>query len=482
MKIAFPVLATLAFVLSGAGWSSAASVYSLQDEPATTADPQGEGEESPSDAVPPPPVPEPMDLDKAEKGVKGDGCGSKTTCASGKCGLSGCACCTGKPWTLPQPCALQKMGIKVGGWVQQGITFNSKSPADGFNGPVATNDLDSRYQMNQLWLFLERPVDTGGCGWDIGGRIDMLYGTDHRFGENNGLEERINGDNYQGYGMVIPQIYAEIAYNDLTVKLGHFATLLDFEMIPAPGNPFYSHSYSYGYTVPQLVTGLLAEWQMTDQFSIHAGTHRGWMQWEDDNSSWDIMAGFKWASCDKATSLVYAISTGPQTFEPALPVKDQNRFVHSLVLQQKLTDRLKYVLVQNLGIENFEQPFGTPDRPIGQAEWYGINQYLLYEINKCWAANLRVEWMRDDDGVRIAGPGNIPGTDAWDGAGYAGNFYGITAGLNWRPRPNWVIRPEVRYDKYAGETSWIPGKQALPFDAGNSDNQTTFAVDAIFLY
>jgi hypothetical protein len=42
-------------------------------------------------------------------------------------------------------------------------------------------------------------------------------------------------------------------------------------VIPAPPNPFYSHSYSYGYTVPQLVTGALADWKMTDQWSVQAG-------------------------------------------------------------------------------------------------------------------------------------------------------------------------------------------------------------------
>jgi hypothetical protein len=116
------------------------------------------------------------------------------------------------------------------------------------------------------------------------------------------------------------------------------------------------------------------------------------------------------------------------------------------------------------------------------AQWYGLNNYLLYTINKCWSANLRAEWLRDDDGLRVAGPGNIPGVRAWSGAGYAGNFYDITVGLNWRPTGNWLVRPEVRWDWYDGPASWIPGKPALPFDAGDSDHQTTFAVDAIFSF
>ena len=81
------------------------------------------------------------------------------------CQHAACACQHDAPWSLPQPCLLQRTGFKVGGWLQQGITFNSHHSDDGFNGPVATNDWDDEYQMNQLWLYLDRPAKTDGCGF-----------------------------------------------------------------------------------------------------------------------------------------------------------------------------------------------------------------------------------------------------------------------------------------------------------------------------
>jgi hypothetical protein len=430
--------------------------------------------------VPPPealaPVPD-IPLKSEEYASDKGKCGK--SCDVG-CGLGGglLACTPGKPWKMPQPCFLQRMGIGIGGWVQQGVTVNAEDPANGFNGPVATNDMDMKYQLNQLWMFLHKQADNGGCGWAWGGHLDMIYGTDFRFGINHGLEDRINSLDNQDYGLVIPQAYLEVAYNDLSVKLGHMAAILDYEVIPGPFNPFYSHSYSYGYTVPQLVTGVLADYKLSDQLSIQGGFHRGWFMFEDYDGNLDFMGGIKWTSCDKGTSLAYAVSTGRQTFDP-LRFSDQNRFVHSFVLKHQVTKRLQYVAVQNLGIENEITIQGTPIQ--GQdAEWYGLNQYLLYKINDCWAANLRVEWMRDDDGMRIAGPGSIPGINAWDGSGFAGNFYEVTAGLNWRPRPNWLIRPEVRWDWYDGAANPFTG--ALPFDDGNSDDQFTAAVDAIFTF
>ena len=103
---------------------------------------------------------------------------------------------------------------------------------------MGTNDWDSEYQMNQLWVYLTKPVDTGGYGWDIGGHVDMIYGSDWRFGINQGLEDRINSLDHS-YGLVIPQFYAEIGVNNLSVKLGHFAGILDYEAVPAVLNPFY---------------------------------------------------------------------------------------------------------------------------------------------------------------------------------------------------------------------------------------------------
>jgi hypothetical protein len=394
----------------------------------------------------------------------------------GACADDECSCPPDAPWTLPQPCVLQQLGIKVGGWLQQGVTFNADNPRDGFNGPVATNDWDDRYQMNQLWMYLHRPADTGGCGWAVGGHVDMIYGTDFRFGQNYGLETRINGDN-QDYGLVIPQAYLEVAYNDLSVKLGHFAAILDYEAVPAIANPFYSHSYSYGYTVPQLVTGVLADYKLTDQLSLQAGFHRGWFMFEDLNDELDAMAGVKWTSCDKRTSLAYAISAGAQ--DPPFPdwngtPGDQDRFVYSLVLQHQLTEALKYVCVHNLGLEQ-NTPAGGQD-----AEWYGLNQYFLYAINPRWSANVRVEILRDDDGMRVAGPGNLPGVAAFAGNSFIGDFIALTCGLNWRPTPNWLVRPEVRWDWF--DRDGPIGPTGLPFDGGLSDDQFTCAVDAVLTF
>ena len=39
------------------------------------------------------------------------------------------------------------------------------------------NTYKDNFQLQQAWLYAEKAIDTE-CGFDIGGRIDYLYGTD----------------------------------------------------------------------------------------------------------------------------------------------------------------------------------------------------------------------------------------------------------------------------------------------------------------
>jgi len=131
-------------------------------------------------------------------------------------------------------------------------------------------------------------------------------------------------------------------------------------------------------------------------------------------------------------------------------------YMNSIVLRHRVTDRLTYVLQHDLG--------DNSNLGAGDNEWYGINQYLLYDINPCWAAGLRFEWFRDDDGTRVV-------------AGNAGDYYALTAGLNWRPNANVTFRPEIRYDNFDG----IVGG-ALPFNQGRDDEQFSGGFDVIVTY
>ncbi len=379
------------------------------------------------------------------------------------CAACGPAGCSGeRPQRFFDHPSLHHHGIEVGGWLNLGISAAASNPADRFKGPVTFNDRHAEAQMNQLWLFAAREADSGGYGFDWGGRVDLLYGTDARFARAAGLEERW-GEPERFYQLALPQFYFDVALNRWTFRFGHFFTILGYERVEAPANFFYSHAYAHQYAEPFTHTGMLATWDLSDQWSLSAGMHRGADQFEDLDGldALNFLGGLSWTSRNERLGVAFGLNAdefGPRT----------NRTQYSLVTTLRLTDRLQYVF-QHDYVQETDRNENAPRR---FAEAYGINQYLFYEFNPCWSGGLRVEWFRDQNGHFVVAddPGNVASQ-----GGFAGSFSALTLGVNWEPSANVALRPEVRWDWFAASNEAVP----RPFDAGNRNNQFSYGFDLI---
>jgi hypothetical protein len=326
---------------------------------------------------------------------------------------------------------------------------------------LAFNDVGDGYTLNQLWIAAEKATDTGGYGVDWGGRIDYVFGVDGPdtqafgdggwdFGWNTGRD----------YGSSIPQLYGEVAINNLTIKGGHFYTIIGWEVVPAPDNFFYTHAYTMYYGEPFTHTGVLASYAVSDAVTVHSGWTAGWDSgWENLNNASTFLGGVSLTLSENA-ALTWACNAGTQG--NAGGVIRGDIYMNSIVFEYAVTDNFTYILQHDLGAVS-----GLGATP---AQWYGINQYFQYQINDCWAAGMRLEWFRDDDGQRVivnnAGVGN------------AGDYYAVTWGLNYRPHANVVIRPELRYDWYNG--NFASGGQ--PFNNGADDEQFSGGFDFIVIF
>ncbi len=367
------------------------------------------------------------------------------------------------------PCAAHDRP-RLGGWIAQGATTHAGNAPSKFNGPLTFNDREE-YQLNQVYMYLEKQTPDRGVGW--GGRVDLLYGTDHRFTTARGLETRQDlgrkWNNRPFYGLALPQAYAEAAVGDVGVKLGHFYTIVGYESVMAPANFFYSHAYTMQYGEPFTHTGLLASWAATDVVTFQAGFDRGWDNWEDDPfDRLSYLGGFSWDSgCGGAVAWSGTIGKEPDVDGSG----NTKRLLSSVVISQELGNSVMYVIQHDYGWQD------DGGGALGDAEWYSINQYLLMKINCRWAVGLRFEWFRDDDGTRVTGlqPGNPIFGDQ-----FVGNFWELTLGLNYAPTDRIRLRPELRYDWYQGSPA--PGSGQLPFDDGTDNKQFTVALDAIWTY
>ena len=369
---------------------------------------------------------------------------------------------------MKTPCFLSRHDIKIHGYLDQGISMVANNPSDGYNGVVAFNDRDGEYQMNQLWLTMERKTHNEGCGIDIGGRIDFIYGTDARFMQaTDGFEDNWKQTS-RFYPAAVPQAYIDVAVNDWTFRMGKWFTFLEYEEDEATHNFFYSHSYTKEYGEPYLHTGILAIHELHDRLELKVGLHRGWNQFDDTDGLDDLsfIGGFKWLNCAEDTEIRWGITAGEQG-------PNNTTVMYDLVVIKQLSECVKYVFQHDWASSR-----GGSNSNFEPGEWYGIVNYLEYEINPCWSAGARFEWFRDDDGERVSGHG-----DGNDSHGhFEGNFYEVTLGLNWTPSDNIRVRPEVRWDWFDGILRDGSSTTHGPYDGkGDQDKQFMFAIDVILL-
>ncbi len=357
---------------------------------------------------------------------------------------------------------MKNLGLTVGGWVDFGYTHNFNNPKNNLNTPITFNWRDDRALLNQINVFVERAVATGGDSWDIGGRVDFMYGSDSPFTQATGLEVT-NGGRQKWVGdtsnpmhninkMALPQFYLDVyapVFNGVTAKLGHFYTIIGNEVVTAPDNFFYSHAYTMQYGEPFTHTGALFSTPITDSLSITVGAVNGWDNFSSDlDDAWNFIGGLNWGVGDLSVAMTAITGAIVGTNGK------RDRSLYSIVLGYDITDNLHFLIQHDHGWEDMD---GTSD----VAHWYGVNGYLTYDINDMFAVGTRLEWFRDDEGVRVLGDGRDT------------NFYEMTAGVNFTPVKWFKVRPEFRYD-------WANGSK--PYDDGQSKNQLVFAVDAIVMF
>jgi hypothetical protein len=343
--------------------------------------------------------------------------------------------------------------LDVRGWLAQGFTWNTTSESS-YNGTISFNDRAQEYQMNQLYLILEHKVAASGDAWDLGGRVDFLYGTDTPFTTSIGFDDRWGVHASRYYRPAVPQAYLEAnvpVWNGVSIKAGHFYTPIGYEVVTAPDNFFYSHAYTMQYGEPFTHWGVLSSTSFCDgEYTFSLGAVQGWDNMSDTtNHNLSTIGGVTWAITDKNTLAATMIGGNEDS-------QDAHRYMYSLVLTNKITDKFTYVVQHDHGIQLVSNS--------SSRQWFGLNQYFLYTLSDTLSAGVRAEWFRDEEGVRVVG--------VRSGYGGKGDYYELTTGVNYKAHDLVTIRPELRWDIKRNPRTG-------PFDRGQENTQLVAAVDAI---
>src|SRR5262249_39480577 len=112
--------------------------------------------------------------------------------------------------------------------------------------------------------------------------------------------------------------------------------------------------------------------------------------------------------------------------------------VFNVVYTHQFSKKCSYTLDSLFGYET-----NVPD--IGTATWYGFVNYFTYKFSDKLSGTTRLEFFEDSQGQRT---------------GSRGLYTALTGGLNWQPRRDVILRPEVRYD-YNGDSRPFEGRHGL---------------------
>jgi hypothetical protein len=386
---------------------------------------------------------------------------------------------------------LDSYNINIYGWVEASYTYNHRhsnkqssvdvdEPANkvGPNGIIPFNHQAGDTIMgNQLALRIERTIaDTTKV--DVGGLLELMYGQDAAAIHANGLEYGHDGNQnrfHPNYQFDIPQAYLDISVGvkGLTFRVGKFYTLIGFESIKPDENPLFSHSYLF-YAAPFTHLGVLASYQVNDQWKVTVGGTRGWDQSvedgfvsdETDGETCAIDALFKVEYNPNAQwTIALAGSIGPNNGYDT----SHYRTAINPTMIYRATDQLTFAAeVLYVYDGNYKA-----SSPAGYGDVWGAAVYASYKINDMFTVNARAEKFHDYRGV-ISGSA-ITSADSV-------NIYAVTLGVTITPFPNdplgagLKIRPELRYD-YSEDRVFQFGAA----DGGHRD-QFTMGVDVIYAF
>jgi hypothetical protein len=296
-------------------------------------------------------------------------------------------------------------GLCAGGWTQFGY-HNRATP--GFNNHP------SELLWHQGWLFVERQAQAT-CNWNLGFRVDGLYGVDAQdvqaFGNPpTGAPDGWDNDWDHGtYGFAAPQAYVELGRYDWSIKAGHFFSPVNYEQVAAIDNFFYSHTLSFGLANPLTMSGVLAEYRGLGDVSVISGLATGWDTGYDRNDDGLVFVGGLRRCLSPNTVVSYMTSFGNTGYR-------EDGYLHSLVLESRVGPRLT-VATQSDFLE------------LDNEEAFSWVNYAIFRPHPCLGVGARFEWYLSDQFT-----GNSDST------------YNFTTGLNIRPHRNVTLRPELRFD------------------------------------
>ena len=211
--------------------------------------------------------------------------------------------------------------------------------------------------MNQFYGVLAADATdlSKNCGWFVGDDVDFFCGSDFFFTTAAGLDgtkrrqrAALEYRSERSLRLFHAAVVCETDYDDLRIKWGHFYTIIGYEVVPAIGNFFYTHSYTMQYGEPFTHTGVLASRNINDNWSWSGGVVGGWNDFCMQEGA-QFLGGLTYTGKD-CGSLAFSIVTGNESdFNVPGVSPESNRTMYSVVWTQHSEQPLDVCAAARLG-------------------------------------------------------------------------------------------------------------------------------------
>src|SRR5262249_36577470 len=133
-------------------------------------------------------------------------------------------------------------------------------------------------------------------------------------------------------------------YNNWDIKMGHFYTPVGYEVFPATGNFFYSHSLSWYNSEPFTHTGVLGTYTANECMTWTVGWVQGWdTAFDSFDGGSNFIGGFT-RKLNNDVTFTYLFQVGNFGFRS----DGEGGYEHTIIVDAKLSKKWEYVMENDL--------------------------------------------------------------------------------------------------------------------------------------
>ncbi len=264
-----------------------------------------------------------------------------------------------------------------------------------------------------------------------------------------------------------------IAGRRVPVTVGKMYTWIGYELVENIGNPNYTHGTVYNNAIPFTHTGMsidVSEFLPSDKWGLTLYYVNGWDSYIDNNETKSYGTYLTWQPNDDFFISLATIWGGEGDSFGSRQENGAATQMYDIVATYSLPQVEKLSLGFNFDWGQTEDQLKDTDDPTGPAStghWWAAVGYAMYDFTDNQQGAFRYEYFDDSDGAK----------------GFGGSMYTLTYTHNITIAENVLLRPEVRYNKYAIPSTPDSDDYLSPGDKGNTaDDEFIIGVGAEYVF